>query len=215
MSRPLESPNPLAGTVLAVLKAARELHVEITKAKLAKLLYLADLDAIESGRTQFSGATWRWDDHGPYDHALIRAEDWVVESELVERHDPQSAEHDSHVLSLTVDIEDSLDAADMECVRNVVRLHGGKTDAALKGLSCETAPMIEARVGGERGTLLDLNRARRRKQVAVLRERFRSRREVRRPPQQDDPGVSDALRAEFLEARDGLRRANAKILDDQ
>ncbi|MET8337641.1 hypothetical protein [Streptosporangium canum] len=214
MSRPLESLNPLAGAVLAVLKAARELHVEITKAKLAKLLYLADLDAIESGRTQFSGATWRWDDHGPYDHALIRAEDWVVESELVERRDTRSTEDGSHALSLTVDIEDSLDSAYMECVRNVVRLHGGKNAIDLKDLSYETAPMVEAWAGGERGALLDLNRARRRKQAGVLRERFRSRRGDR-PPQEDDPGVGDALRAEFLETRDGLRRANAKMMDDQ
>ncbi|SFL02911.1 Uncharacterized phage-associated protein [Streptosporangium canum] len=214
MSRPLESPNPLAGAVLAVLKAARETHIEITKAKLVRLLYLADLDAIESGRTQFSGATWRWDDYGPYDHALVRAEEWVMESELVERRDTRSAEDGSHALSLTVDIEDPLNVADMECVRNVVRLYGGRSATGLKDLSYETAPMVEARAGGERGALLDLNRARRREQVAVLRERFRSRRGAR-PPQQDDPGVGDALVTEFLEARDGLRRANAKILDDR
>ncbi|GAA2879111.1 hypothetical protein GCM10010517_41340 [Streptosporangium fragile] len=214
MSRPLQSPNPLAGAVLAVLKAAREPAVEITTAKLAKLLYLADLEAVESGRTQFSGATWRWDDHGPYDHALMRAEDWVVESELVERHDDRNTEHGSYVLTVTVDIDDPLDAADMDCVRNVVRLHGGKSATVLAELSHETAPVIEARAGGEPGGLLDLNRARRRRQVEALLERFRSRRRTW-PPQQDDPGVGDALRTEFLKTRDALRRANAKILGDQ
>ncbi|GAB2445493.1 hypothetical protein GCM10027187_08530 [Streptosporangium sandarakinum] len=59
-----------------------------------------------------------------------------------------------------------------------------------------------------------LNRARRRRQANVLRDRFRARREAR-PPQHDDPGVGDALRSEFLEMRDSLRRANAKILDDR
>lgn len=214
MSMPLESPNPLASAVLAVLKAARELECEITKTKLAKLLYLADLEAVESGRTQFSGATWRWDNYGLYDHALMRAEDWVVESELVERRDNRNADYGSCVLIVTVDIEDPLDTDDMECVRKVVRLHGGKSPTSLKDLSYETVPMVEARAGGERGVLLDLNRARRRRQAAALRERFRSRRGGL-PQQQDDPGAGETLRAEFLEARDSLRRANAKTLGDQ
>ncbi|MEV4378418.1 hypothetical protein [Streptosporangium sp. NPDC049644] len=214
MSRSLESPNPLASSVLAMLKVARELDVELTPETLAKLLYLADLDAIELGRTQFSGATWRWDDSGPYDHALTRAEDWVVESELVERRETPHADRDSYVLTVTVDIEDPLNVADMECVRNVVRLHGGRSVTGLEELSAETAPVIEAQVAGDRGVLLDLNRARRRQQVRARLERFRSRRAAR-PPVEDSPGVDDALRAEFLEMRAGLRRVNAKMLDDR
>lgn len=214
MSRRLESPNPLAGAVLAVLKAARELELEVTRTKLPKLLYLADLEAVESGRTPFTGATWRWGEHGPYDHALMRAEDWVVESELVERRDDRDVGYASHPLTLTVDIEDPLDAADMECVRDVVRSHGGKSATDLKRLSHETPPLVEAQAGGERGSLLDLNRARRRRQMETLLELFRSRRGAR-PPQRDDPGVGDVLEAEFRETRDSLRRANAKTLDDQ
>ncbi|MFI6458662.1 hypothetical protein ACIBF6_44845 [Streptosporangium amethystogenes] len=214
MSRSLESPNPLASSVLAMLKVARDLDVELTPETLAMLLYLADLDAIESGRTQFSGATWRWDDSGPYDHALMRAEEWVVESELVERREAPHADRDSYVLTVTVDIEDPLNAADMECVRSVVRLHGGRGVTGLEELSAETAPVIEAQVAGDRGVLLDLNRARRRQQVRARLERFRSRRAAR-PPVEDSPGVDDALRAEFLEMRAGLRRVNVKMLDDQ
>ncbi|MEV8638238.1 hypothetical protein AB0395_41955 [Streptosporangium sp. NPDC051023] len=99
-------------------------------------------------------------------------------------------------------------------MREVVRLHGGKSATGLKNLSYETVPMIEAQAGGERGVLLDLNRARRRAQVLALRERFRARRATQ-PPQQDDPGAGETLRAEFLETRDSLRRANAKTLDDR
>ncbi|MEU9832023.1 hypothetical protein AB0D67_10845 [Streptosporangium sp. NPDC048047] len=209
-----DSPTPLARAVLAVLKVAREPHVEITRTKLAPLLYLADLDAIELGRTRFSGAAWRWDGHGPYDHALIRAEEWAVESGLAERRDSPPAEYSSHILSLTVDIDDPLSPADMDCVRAVIHLHGGRSEADLSDLSRETAPIAEAYAAGERGVLLDLNRARRHRQADALRERFRARREAR-PPQHDDPGVGDTLRAEFLETRDSLRRANAKTLGDR
>jgi hypothetical protein len=162
MSIPLDSPNPLASAVLAVLKAARELDFEITR---AKLLYLADLEAVESGGTQFSGATWRWDTHGPYDHALIRAEDWLVDSEILERHDDRSGDLGSCVLSLTVELGDPLDAVDMRCVLNVLRLHGARNANDLKDISHATAPMIEALAGGERGVLLDFNRARRHTQT--------------------------------------------------
>lgn len=214
MSSPLDSPNPLASAVLALLKAARELDLEITRTKLAKLLYLADLEAVESGGTQFSGATWRWDTDGPYDHALIRAEDWLVDSEILERHDDRGADFGSCVLTLTVELGDPLDAADMLCVRNVLRLHQGKTATGLRDISHATAPMIEAQAGGERGVLLDLNRARRHMQTRALLGRFRSRRNAL-PPEREDAGVGEVLRAEFLDTRDALRRANAKILGDQ
>ncbi|GGQ00435.1 hypothetical protein [Streptosporangium pseudovulgare] len=209
-----DSPTPLARAVLAVLKVARELYVEITRTKLAPLLYLADLDAIESGRTRFSGAAWRWDGHGPYDHALILAEEWTVKSDLAERRDSPPAEYGSRALSLTVDIDDPLSPSTMDRVRAVIHLHGGRSEADLSDLFRETAPIVEACAAGERGVLLDLNRARRHRQAGALRERFQARREAR-PPQHDDPGVGDALRSEFLEARDGLRRANTKILGDR
>ncbi|MGV9533957.1 hypothetical protein ACWDR9_09945 [Streptosporangium sandarakinum] len=198
---------------MAVLKAGRELHVEITGAKLAPLLYLADLDAIESGRTRFSGAAWRWDGHGPYDHTLIRAAEWILENEPAERRDSADMEYGSYVFSLTTDIDDPLSPVDMDCVRAMIQLHGGRSEADLSDLSHETAPIAEAYAAGERGALLDLNRTRRRRQADALRERFRARREAR--PPQDDPGVGDALRSEFLETRDSLRRANAKILGDR
>lgn len=134
-----------------MLKVARDLDVELTPETLAMLLYLADLDAIESGRTQFSGATWRWDDSGPYDHALMRAEEWVVESELVERREAPHADRDSYVLTVTVDIEDPLNAADMECVRSVVRLHGGRGVTGLEELSAGDRARDRGPGGGRSG----------------------------------------------------------------
>jgi hypothetical protein len=74
--------------------------------------------------------------------------------------------------------------------------------------------VIEARAVGEREMLFDPQLTREGKQMEALLVRFRSRRRAR-SPQQDDPGVGDALRAEFLEMRDSLRRANTKILGDQ
>ncbi|GIH69745.1 hypothetical protein Mth01_19980 [Sphaerimonospora thailandensis] len=210
----VESPTLLVSAVLAVLKTAQEMGFEITKVKLTELLYLADLKAVEEGLSQLSGATWRWDHHGPYDHAIRRAEEFVVESELVERDDSTAVELGSGVLRMNVDIDDPLDVIGMMLIRDVVRMHGAKSATALKELSYATAPVIEAQVGGERGVLLDLNRARRRKQTAALIRRVKSRR-ARRPTEAGDPGAGEALKSEFLEGREALQRANSRALGEQ
>jgi hypothetical protein len=214
MSVPLDSPNPLASAVLAVLKVARDCDVSVTTTKLVMLLYLADLEAVQEGRTQFSGATWRCDETGPYDHAITRAEDWLVDSELVERSDSQGTELSPYVLAVTFDLEDPLDAADMDFVRNVVRLYGHSSPLGLRQLCLGTGPLIQARAGGDRGALLDLNRVRRNRQTLALLERYKTRRAARRP-EEEDRGAAETLKAEFLETRDAVRRANTTILGDQ
>jgi hypothetical protein len=117
------------------------------------------------------------------------------------------------VLTLAVDVEDPLDRGDMDWIRAVVHTYGDRSATTLRDLAYETAPMIEANAGGDRGDLLDLNRARRHKQYAALKERLRSRRRAL-PPQTDDPGVGEVLKAEFQEIRDDIRRANTTSLGD-
>ena len=91
LPQPISQPaEPLVSAVLAMLKAAKELDCEINRTKLAKLLYFADLRAIEVGGTAFSGAVWRWRNYGPYDNALIRAERIIVSADLADVSDQRS-----------------------------------------------------------------------------------------------------------------------------
>ncbi|MEU7910118.1 hypothetical protein [Microbispora bryophytorum] len=214
ISMPVDTPNPLAGSVLSILVAARELSLPVTETHLVGLLYLTDVAAVEAGHSPITGATWRLGRRGPYDPALTRAQDYVVDSELAERGDDESSDAEAGVLSLTMDVDDPLDQEAMNFVRSVVALHGGKDTVALRSVVDGTVPMVEAQAGGESGVLLDLSRARRRRQAAALLTRAKARR-ASAPPERDDDGVGAILKQEFLQAREALRRANAKALDDR
>lgn len=208
--------HPLPASVLAVLMAAREQDHVITRAKLAQLLYLADLRAVEEGGTAFSGATWRRHHHGPHDQALVRAEDSVVETlQLVDRSDrDRSFEHGAGTLRLVLDIDDPLDDPHMEIVRSVVAEFGGLSAGALGDLSSQTPPMVEAEAAGDLGVLLDLSKARRRRQARARIERARAAR-ARGERQSRDAGVEQELRAELGAAADSLLRVNREVLGDQ
>jgi uncharacterized phage-associated protein len=208
--------NPLLGALLAVLKAAREHDHPITRTKLVKLLYFADLRAVEDGDTAFTGATWRWRHYGPHDQALTTAENTVVETlQLVERDDwTGQYEYAACDLRLAFDIDDPLPPSQMEIVRAVVRELGGLSATALKDLSYETPPMVEAKTAGERDVILDLGKARRRKQREARLQRARLAR-ANQPEQARDEGVEQALREEFQAAAASILRVNTGVLGDR
>lgn len=190
---------------------ARETGCQITRTKLAKLLYFADLAAVEEGQSPFTGATWRWRDHGPYDNSLIRVEESLAENSAVSIFDAREWAYGGVTLKLAAEIADPLPAHEMGLIRRIVIEHGAKTATALRDLSYKTSPMVEAQAGGEREVLLDLNRVRRAKQVQALRQRY-SQRRSQRPVQERDALVGDALRQEIREMQDYRHRANGKAL---
>jgi uncharacterized phage-associated protein len=216
MSAPFsQPPDPLRSSVLALLKVAREQHCKISRTKLAKLLYLADLKAVEDGGTAFSGATWRWRDYGPYDNALLRAEANLVDAELAEREDARG-EHPfgSCTLKLVLDgIADPLPSEHMEILRTIVREHGHQSASTLKRLSYETPPMVEAQAAGDHEEILNLNRVRRAKQARELIARHERRRRARGHPVSDE-GVEADLLSEHEAMVELRRRANSKVLGD-
>lgn len=207
--------QPLLASVLAVLKAADESGRQITRTKLVKLLYFADLAAVEEGGTAFTGATWRWDNYGPFDTAVRRAEDASVAMNLVDRDDrSKDYEYGTCNLRLAMDIEDPLPESAMNIVRAVVTEHGHKSASTLRDLSYKTPPMVEATAAGDRLVLLDLSRSRRSRQARALLDRHR-RLLAATPSREDDHGVADDL-LEELEAMAELRgRANSEELGDQ
>jgi uncharacterized phage-associated protein len=207
--------QPLLRSALAILKAAQENHYEITRTKLVKLLYFADLEAVENGGTPISGATWRWDNYGPYDHAVRRAEESAITMDVVYREELHFPDYVTHRLTLIEDIADPLPDESMEIVRSVVKTLGGHSAGVLKELSYTTPPMVEATAAGDRMVLLDLGQARRSKQAKALLDRHRR---IRRsmPARFDDPGVGDELLEEMSGGLADLRgRVNAEELGDQ
>jgi uncharacterized phage-associated protein len=211
-----QPPEPLLSSVLALLKVAREQHRSINRTQVAKLLYFADLRAVQDGGTPFTGATWRWRDYGPYDNALLRAEDSIVEADLAERRDSRGRiRHGPCTLRLVIDdLDDPLPTVQMEIIRQIVTEYGGKSATALRNLSYQTPPMIEAQAAGDREEILNLGRARRAKQAQELLARHQYRRSAQ-DTQVDDAGVEDDLMSEH-EAMSALRhRATSKVLADE
>jgi uncharacterized phage-associated protein len=197
-----------------MLKAAKELDCEISRTKLAKLLYFADLRAIEVGGTAFSGAVWRWRNYGPYDNALMRAERIIVSADLADVSDQRSDDGGACKLALTVDdLGDPLPADQMDIIREIVRDHGSKSAGALRRTSYQTAPMVEAETAGDREVVLNLSRARRARQANELIARHQRQRNAR-PTNTRDEGSAAAIAREYDELRDLRWQANATALGD-
>ncbi|GAA0975458.1 hypothetical protein GCM10009555_033360 [Acrocarpospora macrocephala] len=211
----------LKDALLALLKVAKEQgrRVTLTRMKAAKLLYLADLAAVSDGMPPISGASWKWHDYGPFDYALYDVEDQLLWSNKMNRQDGRilQAMHGSVVLSLADDVkqvEDPLPPGAMGILRRIVVEHGAKNATTLKDLSYATPPMAEAQAGGQRGVVLNLDRAREAKKVRALIERHRALLQDQ-GVDQDDPGVAAELIAEQTEFDELRRRANTKELGDE
>ncbi|MFD6095550.1 type II toxin-antitoxin system antitoxin SocA domain-containing protein [Nocardiopsis flavescens] len=201
-------------SVLSLFRVARDQGHTLNRTKIAKLLYLADLTTVENGGVAFSGATWRWENYGPFDSTQYRVEDGLVASGIIERtQDPQSPCGEVR-LRLVEDVEAPLPPEPLTVLAEVVAEHGGKSAVQLRNLTYETSPMVRAQSEGERGVLLDLNRARRREQYVALKERYRARLAARGPVA-TDPGASEDLLAEMAESADIRRRATMKALVEE
>ncbi|WP_435108669.1 hypothetical protein [Nocardiopsis synnemataformans] len=206
--------DPLLRSVLSLFRVARDQGHSLNRTKIAKLLYLADLSAVENGSVAFSGATWRWENYGPFDPAQYRVEDALVATGIIERTQDSQSPCGEVRLRLVEDIEAPLESVPLTVLGRTVAEHGGKSAAQLRDLTYETAPMVQAQSEGERGVLLDLNRARRRRQYAALKERYRARL-ADRGPVESDTGVGKDLLAEMGETAEVRRRANTKALGEE
>lgn len=83
-SRPPAS-GKSADAFLAVLVAASKHGFRMTRTKVAKILYLCDLAAVRRQGRQITDLKWRWLHHGPFDNALLRVEDSLLETRRINR----------------------------------------------------------------------------------------------------------------------------------
>lgn len=204
------APDRVVAAYLAVLARARLAGFVVTRLKMAKLLYLADLAAVRRGDQPVSGLEWRWLDHGPFDTTLQFLENELVDREVVRREPYYSGFR----LRLAEAADGQVPASgDFETLAQVLDDYGGRTATSLRDLSYQTAPMLDARRRG-RGVLLDLSLERPALGLGRLARRMGP--VLRRlPEQQTDIGVFDDIVREMDDLGPARGRAVRALLDDE
>lgn len=145
---------------LAVLEAASARGFDVGRTKLAKLLYLCDLEAVERFGEPFTGIVWKWENHGPYNAQTIRSvEDLLVqEGHITVTPEWVGPEHRQQTLVLKQDrpTARALEQRLAELVGEVVGEFGGLNATELIALAYTTPAMEAAQQSGARGDTLDI-----------------------------------------------------------
>lgn len=208
-SVPLSAPRRTIAAYLAVLKLARERGYVITRVKMAKLLYLADLAAVRESEDPISGVEWRWLNHGPFNNTLQFLENELVDCGVVQR-DPYFQGYQVRLVGDPTGYD--MPAEEMAILEKTLTEFGNLGAASLKDLSYQTPPMADALQRG-RGAVLDLSLARPRPRLTGLARRMST--VLRRlPEQENDPGVFQEIEREMRELSQARRRATGVLLDD-
>lgn len=155
------NPDRAAASIHALLVLAARRALGMTRTKVVKLLYLADLRCVGATGAARSGVLWRWWHYGPYCQSLRGAEDALVDSGAVERQSWRlSAYANEYRLAARPDAATELmERSDefLEHLDAVLEEHGHKNAKALTDIAYATAPMLEAQSEGNKDMLLDLD----------------------------------------------------------
>ncbi|MFI6758976.1 Panacea domain-containing protein [Micromonospora sp. NPDC050417] len=208
MTQPSASPRTITA-YLATLRLARERGYIITRLKMAKLLYLADLAAIRKGDDPISGVEWKWLNHGPFNNALQFLENDLARDGIVQL--------DPYYFGFQVRLVGDLPGYDMPpeelaVLEGILSEFGNVAASSLKDLSYQTPPMVDALQRGQ-GVVLDLSLVRPRPRLAGLTRRMSA--VLRRLPEQEtDPGVFQEIEREMDELANARRRATGDLVVD-
>lgn len=144
----------------ALAAAAADRGVVLNRVKVAKLLYLADLAAVERGDHAFTGIPWVWDNYGPWNNAFYSwFERCQVDGTLQETIVPTFSGSPEHRYTATDQIVRA--ASDwLQYLEEVLEAHGAKSAVELRDLVYRTEPMKRVQATGKRGDALDLGEGR-------------------------------------------------------
>ena len=139
------------------LAAARSLRMSRTK--VAKLLYLADLRSVQHEGVAGSGVVWQWRHYGPFSNSLQGVEkDLVANGDI--KLDVTHNWHGSREYRLAAPSLDlsSVEGADrfLAHLDAVLAELGHRSATDLKDLTYQTEPMREAQAHGRKEAILDL-----------------------------------------------------------
>lgn len=196
--------------LVSLLKRANDRGVEITTTKIAKFLYLADLRSVELYGESFSGFTWRWDNHGPWDSTIYRSADTLESQGIVRTSDTNYGPFNGKRFELVSMTQETVDERFALIIDALLDQYGTCTATALRDLTYATPPMLEAQRGGTRGVELDLHGGTPVPQASAMKARLRALRD--RLPAGQDEGDLSAMREEHDKWSDTRRRANGELL---
>jgi uncharacterized phage-associated protein len=198
---------------VTLLSAARAQGTVITRTKLAKLLYLADLRAVDELGRPGSDVQWRWLNYGPFSNSLLTIEDDLVSDGIVERQTTEnyfgSVEYRLRLVrSISVDVDGEF----ATIIERMVLSHGNLAPSTLRDLTYQTPPMQEARREGGRGQFLDLLSGRPVPDIAPVQSRFERILDQLEP--QTDEGDLTGLTEEIADWADHRARATRPLVGD-
>jgi len=203
----------VSAAVVQLLVAARSDGVLVNRTKLAKLLYLADLQAVEQGLPPGTEVEWRWRHHGPYSNALLEVEGDLEVAGVVQVVETSNfygtPERRLRLLAEVPQIQ--IDEQFHAIIDTTVAKYGRWSATQLKDLTYQTPPMQAAQRHGKREVRLDLAGG---DPFPDLEPALARLRDVARglPPLEDGVGATDELAEELEEWSELRREATDRLL---
>jgi uncharacterized phage-associated protein len=199
--------------LVALLAAARAQGTIITRTKLAKLLYLADLRAVEELGRPGSGVEWRWWHYGPFSKLLQSVEEDLVSAGVVEREATENYYGGAEFrLRLGREVPVDVDAQFAVIIESIVLEYGNLAASSLRDLTYQTAPMREAQRENAHGKVLDLLTGHPVPEIAPVLASFRE--VLDRLGPQEDEGDLSSLGDEIAEWAPLRARATKRLVDE-
>lgn len=215
--------NRLTKAVFEAIRYASKRDFPMTRTKLLKLLYLADLRAVDEGKAVRSEVNWVWYNYGPFDKQVLLVEDTLAFAGTIERTEVSGYSGKTYnLLRVPPESEEKLvdqtewDREFFAILHRVIDEHGELSPTQLTRLAYETPPMKLAQEdNGERGVALDMS-AGNRQEKKTSRQKLRSLRRLRERREEirrrSDQGDLSFMRAEISETSGTRSAANRKLL---
>jgi uncharacterized phage-associated protein len=206
----------VSAAVVQLLVAARSDGVHVNRTKLAKLLYLADLQAVDQGLPPGTEVEWRWRHHGPYSNALLEVEQDLELAGVVQVVETSNyygtPERRLRLLAEAPQVH--IDEQFHALIDTVVARYGRWSATQLKDLTYQTPPMEAAQRQGKKEVRLDLAGG---DPFPDLEPALARLRRVARelPPLEDDAGATEELEEELEEWSLFRREATGHMLDGE
>ncbi|MFI6248479.1 type II toxin-antitoxin system antitoxin SocA domain-containing protein [Streptomyces sp. NPDC051016] len=203
-----------SAAVVQLLSVARASGVIVNRTKLAKLLFLADFEAVDLGSAPGSGVEWRWRHYGPYSDTLREIESDLERAgvlRVIETHNFYGTlEVRIALAGETPQVE--IDEKFAEIVERIVSEKGNLSATQLKDLTYQTPPMLAAQRLGQREVRLDLAGG---APIPDLEPGLQRLRAIARSmePLDDEVGAVEELAAEIDSLSELRREATGKMLD--
>jgi uncharacterized phage-associated protein len=205
-----------SAAVVYLLKTARENGVLVNRVKLAKLLYLADLRAVEAGLPPGTDVEWRWRHFGPHSSVLQAVENDLFAAQViqVERSVTYYGNKEVRLRLVEANPHVEIDRRFAKIVSDILKDYGRLSATQLKDMTYQTAPMLTAAAKGKREVRLDLAGGDPYPDLAPALRRLKATLRTMPRLADEDGGVED-LAAEIEEWSPLRKAATSEMVDTE